>query len=242
MKPVILVTGASSGIGRACALSFAARGASLIITSRSNRKALSETQEQILQTGSDCLALQGDVSSNDFCRSLVQSALDRFSRIDCLINNAGISQIGLFQDMKPEEWDHLLKVNLYSVIQMSHAVLPSMLHRHNGQILNISSVWGSVGASCEVVYSASKGAVNSFTRALAKETAPSGIRVNAIACGAIDTPMNAWLSDEELASLNEEIPVGRMGRADEVGELAWQLFSGPAYLTGQIVTLDGGWL
>lgn len=242
MNPVILVTGASSGIGRACALSFAAHGASLIIASRSNREALLETQEQILQSGGDCLALQGDVSDNDFCRLLVQSALDRFGRVDCLINNAGISQIGLFQDMKPEEWDRLLKVNLYSVIQMSHAVLPSMLHCHSGQILNISSVWGSVGASCEVIYSASKGAVNSFTRALAKETAPSGIRVNAIACGAIDTPMNAWLSDEELASLNEEIPAGRMGRADEVGELAWQLFSGPAYLTGQVVTLDGGWL
>ncbi|MBQ8638326.1 MAG: SDR family NAD(P)-dependent oxidoreductase [Lachnospiraceae bacterium] len=241
MKPTVLVTGASSGIGEAIALEFAKKDCNLVIASRSNTSGLARVRDTIQTLGCDCLAIQGDVSDPEFCQTLCQHAVSRFGAVDCLINNAGISHIGLFQDMTPDQWDRLLKVNLYSVIQMSHAVLPSMLRRHSGSILNISSVWGTVGASCEVVYSASKGAVNSFTKALAKELAPSGIRVNAIACGAIDTTMNAWLDAQEHQQLLDEIPAGRMGRSDEAAMLAYQLFEGPQYLTGQVITLDGGW-
>lgn len=241
MKPVVIVTGASSGIGKAIALELASHQASLVINSRSNKAGLEDTAAQILALGSDCICLQGDVSEYEFCQTLCQTALSRFGRIDCVVNNAGISHIGLFQDMTYNEWDRIMKVNFYSVINMSHAAVPSMLHAHSGHIINISSVWGNVGASCEAVYSASKGAVNSFTRALAKELAPSGIRVNAIACGAIETPMNAWMDPEEHDALLEEIPAGRMGTAQETAQLVWNLLQPPHYLTGQIITLDGGW-
>ncbi len=241
MKPVVIITGASSGIGKAIALELAAHHASLVINSRSNQTALEETASLICSLGSDCISMPGDVSDNIFCRTLCREALRRFGRIDCIINNAGISHVGLFQDMTPDQWDRIMKVNFYSVLQMSHAAVPAMLHAHSGHIINISSVWGNVGASCEVVYSASKGAVNSFTKALARELAPSGIRVNAIACGAIDTPMNAWMEPEEYEALLNEIPAGRMGKADEVARLVWGLINSPEYLTGQIITLDGGW-
>lgn len=241
MKPVVIVTGASSGIGKAIALRLASQHASLVINSRSNKAALDHTAAEILTLGADCISLQGDVSEYEFCKTLCSTAISRFGRIDCVVNNAGISYVGLFQDMAPEEWDRIMKVNCYSVIQMSHAAVPFMLHAHSGHIINISSVWGTVGASCEAVYSASKGAINSFTKALAKELAPSGIRVNAIACGAIDTPMNAWMEPEEHEALLEEIPAGRMGTSDEVAQLVTSLLQSPPYLTGQVITLDGGW-
>jgi len=241
MKPVVIVTGASSGIGKSIALELASKHASLVINSRSNRTALEHTASEILALGTDCVSLQGDVSDYEFCKILCQTAILRFGRIDCIINNAGISHVGLFQDMTPAQWDRIMKVNFYSAVNMSHAAVPSMLHAHSGHIINISSVRGNVGASCEAVYSASKGALNSFTKALAKELAPSGIRVNAIACGAIDTPMNAWMEPEEHEALLEEIPAGRMGTADEVAQLVTGLLQSPQYLTGQIITLDGGW-
>lgn len=241
MKNTVLITGASSGIGRALALYFAKKGAGLVLCAHTGAAGLEQTVRQAKESGADCISLLGDVSDYDFCTRMTDAALSRFGSIDCLINNAGISHIGLFQDMKAEEWDRILRVNLYSVINLCHAAVPSMLHVHQGSIINISSVWGNTGASCEAVYSASKGGVNSFTKALAKELAPSGIRVNAIACGAIDTPMNAWLLPEEKQALLDEIPAGRMGLPEEAAELAWQIFQGPSYLTGQIITLDGGW-
>ncbi len=241
MNPVVIVTGASSGIGKAIALELASHHASLIINSRTNHSGLEDTASQIRALGCDCLCILGDVSDYTVCQNLCETASSRFGRIDCIINNAGISHVGLFQDMTPNEWDRIMKVNFYSVLHMSHAAIPTMLHAHNGHIINISSVWGNVGASCEAVYSASKGAVNLFTKALAKELAPSGIRVNTLACGAIDTPMNAWMEPEERDSLLEEIPAGRMGTANEVAKLVWGLITSPSYLTGQIITLDGGW-
>ena len=139
-------------------------------------------------------------------------------------------------------WLRLMDTNVGSVYNCCHFAIPHMVHEKCGKIINISSVWGIAGASCEAAYSASKGAVNALTRALAKELAPSNIQVNAIACGAIDTDMNAFLSEDERASLIEEIPAGRMGRAEEVGKLAYQLGSEDSYLTGQIIQLDGGWI
>lgn len=242
MSRTILITGASSGIGKAIAGTLAAPGINLVLNSRHNQAGLEAVAQNALARGAHCLAVCGDVSDYEFCRRLYREGLRHFGRIDVLINNAGISHIGLFQDMKPEEWQRILDVNLGSVINLCHLAVPDMVARHSGRIISISSVWGCAGASCETVYSASKGAVNSFTKALAKELAPSGIQVNALACGAIDTPMNGWLSPEEEDALREEIPAGRMGSAKEAAHMVQLLLDAPDYLTGQIITLDGAWL
>ncbi len=162
--------------------------------------------------------------------------------LDVLVNNAGISYIGLLTDMTYEEWQQVLRTNLDSCFLTSRNALPGMIHRKKGKIINISSVWGNVGASMEVAYSASKGGVNSFTKALAKELGPSNIQVNAIACGVIDTDMNKCFSEEERQELIAEIPADRMGKTQEVAQLVVQLCTGNEYLTGQIITLDGGWI
>ena len=173
---------------------------------------------------------------------LFETISGTFGSIDILINNAGISRIGLLQDMSFGEWNLLISSNLSSVFHCCKLAIPGMVAAQDGRIINISSVWGVCGASCEAAYSASKGGVNALTRALAKELAPSHISVNAIACGAIDTEMNHFLHREELISLLEEIPAGRMGKAEEVADLAYHLAYKEDYLTGQIIGLDGGWI
>ena len=161
---------------------------------------------------------------------------------DVLINNAGISHIGLFTDMTDDLWNRIIQTNLSSVFYCSRATLPSMISRKKGKIINISSMWGTVGASCEVAYSAAKSGIHGLTRALAKELAPSNIQVNTIACGAIDTAMNAQLSPEERLALEEDIPACRFGTPEEVASLAWDLAHAPAYMTGQIIGIDGGYI
>ncbi len=158
-----------------------------------------------------------------------------------LVNNAGISHIGLLHEMSPEQWQRLMDVNLNALFYTCRLAVPLMLKHHAGKIINISSVWGNAGASMEVAYSASKGGVNAFTRALARELAPSGIQVNAIACGVIDTDMNRNLSEEEMEALRSEIPADRIGQPQEAAQLLLSLLNAPSYLTGQIITLDGGW-
>ena len=211
MLRTILITGASSGIGAATAIAFANPNNRLILVSRKNREGLKKIEDEGRERGAEVLSILADVSDYESCKSLLTEANEHFGPIDLLINNAGISHIGLFQDMTPDEWQRVMNVNIGSVMNLCHLVIPSMVHRHHGRIINISSVWGNVGASCEAVYSASKGAINSFTKALAKELAPSNIQVNAIAFGAIETPMNAWLSKEEADALADEIPSGREG-------------------------------
>lgn len=184
----------------------------------------------------------GDVGEYAFVEDMVKQTLDTFGSIDVLINNAGISYIGLLTDMTIDDWNQIVATNLTSVFSACRCTVPSMVHNKSGRIINISSVWGNVGASCEVAYSACKGGINSFTRALGKELAPSNITVNAIACGVIDTDMNRCFSEEERAELVAEIPAERMGQPQEVAELALSIASGHAYLNGQIITLDGGWI
>lgn len=237
-----LITGSSRGIGKAIALSFAAKGYRVVLNGHSNIKALEDTSKEITATGITSLTLPGDVGDYNVCKEIVDTVLSRFGNIDVLVNNAGISYIGLLQQMSPADWNRVIQTNITSLYNMCSLLLPSMIARQKGSIVNISSVWGISGASCEVAYSASKGAVNAFTKALAKETAPSGIRVNAIACGAIDTEMNHFLEPEELSALQEEIPAGRLGTPAEVADLVHAVAEGPAYLTGQIITLDGGWI
>ena len=188
-----------------------------------------------------CLPLVGDVSDEEFVEQAFGEIQKKFGMADILINNAGISHVGLLTDMSLEEWNRVLQVNLTSMFCCCKHAIPPMVHEKSGRILNISSVWGNVGASCEVAYSASKGGVNGFTRALAKELGPSGITVNAIACGVIDTRMNRCFSEDERRQISEEIPVGRFGLPQEAASLALSLVNAPDYLTGQVITLDGGW-
>lgn len=243
MKQTALITGASRGIGAALAETFARAGYQLTLCCQHSEEKLmtlaSRLQEQYHTT---VLVRIGDVGDYAFVKVMVDETLEAFGAIDVLINNAGISYIGLLTDMSIEDWNRIVATNLTSVFSTCRCVVPSMVHNKRGRIINISSVWGNVGASCEVAYSACKGGINSFTRALGKELAPSQITVNAIACGVIDTDMNRCFSEEERADLIAEIPAERMGRPEEVAELALSIASGHAYLNGQIITLDGGWI
>ena len=238
----VLVTGASRGIGKAVALRFAKEHNNLAINCLKNSERLAATKAEAEKLQSACLAYTGDMGDMDRCREFFSLAERRFGHIDILINNAGISYIGLLQDMSSEDWDRIIRTNLTAAFNLSRLVIPGMVARQAGHIINISSVWGSAGASCETAYSATKGALNAFTRALAKELAPSHVQVNAVACGAIDTEMNHFLTPEELAALTDQIPAGRLGTPEEAADLVWQLTQSNAYLTGQVIGLDGGWI
>jgi len=241
MKPVAIITGASRGIGRATALLFAAKGYDLAVCCRANTALLEELAAEVQRAGSACLTFTGDMGDPAVCRDFFARAEARYGRVNVLVNNAGISLVGLFQDITPEEWQRILSANLSSVFYCCQEAVHRMLPRQSGSIVNVSSVWGTVGASCETAYSATKGGISALTRALAKELAPSHIRVNAAAFGAIDTDMNRHLDKEERAALCQEISMGRMGTVQEAAELLWRLADGPEYLTGQVVTMDGGW-
>lgn len=236
------ITGASHGIGRAVAEKFAQAGYALAINCKTSKEDLQDLASRLRHTCHiPCIPLVGDISDEGFVEEAFQTIGQEFGMADVLINNAGISYVGLLSDMSLQEWNRIIQVNLTSLFCCCKHAIPAMVRRKSGVILNISSIWGNVGASCEVAYSASKGGVNAFTKALAKELAPSGIAVNAIACGAIDTRMNQCFSNEERRQLAEEIPAGRFGTPGEVAELALSLAAAPKYLTGQVVTLDGGW-
>lgn len=242
-QKTVLITGSSRGIGRAIAFAFGRAGCRVVLNASRSASALEETRQALAAEGIPVLAVLADVSDYDACRRLFAEAEAAFGTVDILVNNAGVSHIGLFTDMTPAQWQRLLAVNLHSVLNCTHLAVPAMVRRKSGVILNISSMWGEVGASCEAVYSASKGAVNAFTRAMAKELGPSAIRVNAISCGVIDTEMNACFSAEERQALAEEIPLMRFGTPEEVAKLALFLAGeDAAFLTGKIITLDGGML
>ncbi len=241
-RKTVLVTGASRGIGKAIAVKFAKKGYNVVISCVRREEQLLQTKKEIENFQVSCLSYLGDMGVSANCAELFKKIRKQFGGLDVLVNNAGISYIGLLQDMKPEDWDLILRTNLTSVFNCCKLAIPMMLEKKQGKIINISSVWGVCGASCETAYSATKGGVNALTKALAKELAPSNIQVNAIACGAIDTEMNHFLDDEELIGLIEEIPAGRLGRAEEVADLAYHLGYKENYLTGQVIGLDGGWV
>ena len=241
MKKTVLISGSGRGIGRAIATRFAKEGYKIAINANKSKDELEETKDYLISLGVPVLVGQGDVGNYEFCKDFVDEIKNTLGSVDILVNNAGISHIGLLSDMMPNEWNEVINTNLTSLYNLSSLVIPDMVRKSAGKIINISSVWGNVGASMEVAYSASKGGMNSFTKALAKELAPSNIQVNAIACGAIDTDMNSFLDSNELAALIDEIPASRLGRPEEVAELAYSLATGNNYLTGQIISLDGGW-
>ncbi len=233
-----LVTGASRGIGRAIAEALAEEGYRLYLTCRRSERELTELSYRLSGTYNiACTPIIADMGN----MQAVNEAFSQIEDLTLLVNNAGVSHIGLLHEMTVEEWQSLMNVNLNALFYTCRLAIPMMLKHHAGHIVNISSVWGNVGASMEVAYSASKGGVNVFTKALAKELAPSGIRVNAIACGVIDTDMNRCFSEEELSALRAEIPADRFGQPSEVADLLLSIVNAPSYLTGQVITLDGSW-
>lgn len=241
-KKCVLITGASRGIGRACAFAFARAGYHVFINCRNSVKELEQVQEQILSEGGFCQALPGDMGNPGDVSRIFQQIESSAKGLDVLVNNAGMAYIGLLTDMSDSDWEKILHTNLSSVFYCSRAAIPYMVSQKAGKIISISSMWGTSGASCEAAYSATKAGVNGLTKALAKELAPSNIQVNAIACGVIDTDMNAQLSEQERHTLMDEVPAGRFGSPREVADLVLDLSESHAYLTGQIIGLDGGFL
>lgn len=241
IKEIVMVTGASRGIGYAVAERFAKDGYPVVITSSKSEDELEDVKGRLEQYGGRVLRFLADAGDYMQMQTVVCDVERLLGSVGILVNNAGIAWIGLFQDMEYSEYEKMIQNNLLSVMHCSHLVIPGMIRKKAGKIINISSVWGNVGASCEVAYSAAKSGVNGFTRALGKELAPSQIQVNALACGVIDTQMNQCFSTEEKRQIEEEIPAGRFGKAEEVAELVYQMATGHSYLNGQIITLDGGW-
>ena len=242
MNKTVFITGASRGIGAAIAKRFAKEGYSLVINCSKSKEALFSLKDELEKKYHvPILASVGNIGDYHYVSTLFEEIGETFGGIDILINNAGISHVGLLSDTTIEEWDTIINTNLSSAFYTAKLSIPYMLSKKAGKIINISSVWGIVGASCEVAYSASKGGLNSFTKALAKELAPSNIQVNAIACGCIDTAMNQCFSSEERIALEEDIPAGRFGTPEEVAEFTFSLASNHNYLTGQIISFDGGW-
>ncbi len=242
MERAAFVTGASRGIGKAIAIELSKHFDVVIINCHTNSDALNNTQALIEANGTRCLSFLGDVGDYHFVHSMMKSILHQPLSIELLVNNAGISHIGLLSDMTIEEWNTLVSTNLTSVFNCCKQIIPHMVNNRRGHIINISSMWGISGASCEVAYSATKGGINAFTKALAKELAPSNIQVNALACGAIDTDMNAEFSKEEIQALCNDIPACRLGQPEEIAKTVWQLYNTPLYLTGEIIKIDGGYL
>ena len=238
MPKYAFITGASRGIGAAIAEELAKNGYHLYLTCKNSADLLHKLAEHLEKKYSiSCNCFIGDIGDYDF----VTECFSSIDSLDVLVNNAGISYVGLLSDMDVKDWDQVIGTNLSSAFYTSKYATPLMLKEKQGKIINISSVWGNVGASMEVAYSASKGGLNSFTKALAKELAPSNIQVNAIACGVIDTDMNKCFSMEDMEILKGEIPADRIGSAMEVAGLVMQLIQSPSYMTGQIIAIDGGW-
>lgn len=233
-----LITGASRGIGASCAAEFAAAGYNLILTCNKSMTDLQALANKLTAEYSvECRCFQADLG----CEADVVKLFSKVDSLDVLVNNAGMAHFGLLSDMTADEWHRIFAVNLDSCFYTCRAAIPLMLQNHSGKIINISSVWGTQGASLEVAYSATKGGMNAFTKALAKELAPSNIQVNAISCGVIDTTMNSCLSSEDIEALTAEIPADRLGTPKEVAQLVLQTAQSPSYMTGQIITIDGGW-
>ena len=237
----VLITGASRGIGAATARLFAQKGWAVAVNYRNSREAAEELLSEIRKNGGTALAIPADVGDPEQVEALFRTAERELGQIEALVNNAGIAQQKLFTDLTDEDWDELFRVDVKGVFLCCRRALPAMIRRHRGVIVNISSMWGQVGASCEVHYSAAKAAVIGLTRALAKEVGPSGIRVNCIAPGVIQTEMNGNLTPETLEALKEETPLELLGDPADVAKAAWFLTSeDSAFITGQVLGVNGG--
>ncbi len=241
MNKIAIVTGASRGIGREIAKQLAKNNIQVIANYNHSEKEAIQLKQELEKEDIIIDIVKADVSKREEVKKLVQFTLEKYHKIDILINNAGISEYKMFTDETDEDWDRVINTNLYSAFVMTQEVIPNMIHHKNGCIINISSIWGMVGASLEVLYSISKAGMNGMTKALAKELGPSNIRVNAIAPGLINTDMNANLSEEEIKQLEEETPLGRIGKPQDVAKCVKWLVE-DNFTTGQIISVNGGWV
>lgn len=241
MKKTVIITGASGGIGSAIAGAFALGGYNVVIGYNSSFEKAKVLEAGLLEKGCSVASFKADVSDSAQAQALIDFAKETFGGSYVLVNNAGIAQQKLFTDITDKDFDTMMSSNVKSVFNCSRAVLPLMIHEKWGRIINISSMWGVCGASCEVHYSASKAAVIGLTKALAKEVGPSGITVNCVAPGLIDTPMNGNLDEDTISALCEETPVGRIGTPEDVAKAVLFLADESAsFVTGQILGVDGG--
>ncbi len=241
MPPVALITGASRGIGRAVALRLARDGYTVALNYRADEKAALSTAQILQALGGDGMLCQADVADEQAVRRMVAAVEKQYGRIDLLVNNAGIAQQKLFTDLTSDEWKRMMDVHVNGAFYTCSAVLPTMIRRQSGSIINIASMWGQTGASCEVHYSTAKAAIIGFTRALAKEVGPSGIRVNCVSPGVIDTDMMADFSDADKQSLAEDTPLCRIGKPEEIASAVAFLASAEAsFITGQVLAVNGG--
>ncbi|MBR6531009.1 MAG: SDR family oxidoreductase [Clostridia bacterium] len=238
-----LITGSARGIGAATAVLFAASGYNVIINYDQSKENALELCDKIRLNGGNAIAVQADVSNVNEANRLFDEAKKAFGTVDVLVNNAGIAQQKLFTDITEADFDRMFDCNVKSVFNCCKCALPDMIHKKYGRIINISSMWGVTGASCEVHYSASKAAVIGMTKALSREVAPSGITVNCIAPGVIDTPMNKGFDEETLAALKEETPVGRLGTPEDIARAVLFLADeANSFVTGQTLGIDGGFI
>ena len=242
MKTAV-ITGASGGIGSAIAAKLASDGYNTVLNYNKSQLKAEKLCEHLVSQGFNAVTFKADVSQSEEADALIAFAAKEFGSADILVNNAGIAQQKLFTDITDEDYDRMFNSNVRSVFNCCRAALPYMIHNKWGRIVNISSMWGVCGASCEVHYSASKAAVIGLTKALAREVGPSGITVNCIAPGLIDTPMNAALDEETIKSLCEETPAGRIGTPDDIASaVSFFVADGASFTTGQVLTVDGGFI
>ena len=241
MNKVAIVTGASRGIGREIAKELAISGIKVIANYNKSEDQAIKLKEELKEDNIFIDLFKADVSKQEECKNLVNYTLEKYKKIDILINNAGIDKYKLITEVTQEEWNKMINTNLYSAFCMCQEVLPNMIHNKNGCIINISSVWGMIGASQEVVYSITKAGMDGLTKSLAKEVGPSNIRVNSIAPGVIDTDMNKELSETDINKLKEETPLERIGKAEDIAKCVNWLIN-DNFTTGQIISINGGWV
>lgn len=235
----VLVTGGSRGIGKAIVKEFARNNYNVILNYNKSYEAAKAVEDEF----KNVKIFRADVSNPKEVQRMISFANEQFGQIDILVNNAGIGCSGLFQDISYEEWQNVFNVNVNGVFNLTKQIIPEMISKHSGKIINVSSIWGIVGASCEVAYSASKAAIIGFTKALAKEVGPSGITVNAVAPGIVMTDMVSNYSLEEFDDIRNQIPLGEIGTTEDIANAVYFLASDKAnYITGQVISPNGGWV
>lgn len=240
-QKIAIVTGASRGIGREVAKELAESGITVIANYNKSEEEAKKLQQELEEQNFKLEIVKADVSKREDVKKLVEYTIEKHGKIDILINNAGISEYKLFTDETDEDWDKLINTNLYSAFAMSQEVIPNMVHNKKGCIINISSIWGIVGGSLEVLYSISKAGLDGMTKALAKELGPSNIRVNSIAPGMINTKMNSKFTEKEIEEIKEEIPLERLGNPQDIAKcIKWLIDDN--YTTGQVISINGGWV